>query len=225
VRRAVFLLTVLVGLVLTAGVASAHVEAEAEPSQTSAENATLTFNAEGESSTAGITRLEIAPPSDFDVKGATLASGPDGWTLAPTDLGFAVSGPALKPNEELEVAVKVPMLPAATETQLKALVTYSDGKVDRWIEERQPGQPEPEEPTALLTLEPSGSSESTSETTATSESSTTARDQTTTTAADSSGDDDSSVWPWVLGVLVVALIVAGVVLALVRRGRNGDTTT
>jgi len=220
-RRAVLLLTVLAGLVLTAGVASAHVEVEAEPAQTSAENATLTFTAEAESSTAGITRLEIAPPSDFDVKGATLASGPAGWALAPTDLGFAVSGPALKPGEALEAAVKVPKLPAATQTQLKALVTYSDGHVDRWIEERQPGQPEPEEPTALLTLE-QGAAGSTTSTTAAESSSTTAADETTTTVADDTedGDDSGSALPWIIGALVLAAIIAAAVVLFRRRGSS-----
>ena len=220
-RRAAFLLTVLVGLVVTAGVASAHVEVEAEPSQTSAENATLTFTAEAESTTAGITRLEIAPPSDFDVTGATLASGPAGWTLAPTDLGFAVSGPALPPGQELEAAVKVPKLPASTETQLKALVTYSDGHIDRWIEERQPGQPEPEEPTALLTLE-QGSAGSTTSTTSAESTSTTSSEETTTTVADTE-DDDSSALPWIIGAIVLAAIIAAVVVVLSRRGRSSTS--
>jgi uncharacterized protein YcnI len=224
-RRAVFVLTVLVGLVVTAGVASAHVEVEADPPQTSAQNATLTFTAEAESSTAGITRLEIAPPSGFDTKGVTLASAPDGWTLAETDLGFAFSGPALKPGEELEAAAKVPQLPSTTETQLKALVTYSDGHVDRWIEERQDGQPEPENPTALLTLEQGAESGSTTSTTAADSTSTTAADQTTTTVADDSEDDDSSsALPWIIGVIVLAAIIAAVVYALSRR-RGGSNTT
>ena len=100
---------------MTTGVASAHVEVEAEPSQASAENATLNVSAEAESDTAGIVRLEIAPLSDFDVTGVTLATAPDGWTLAPTDLGFAISGPALPAGQDLKAAVKAPKLPAATE--------------------------------------------------------------------------------------------------------------
>lgn len=209
--RKVLFVGAVIGFVLAmAGAASAHVEAEAEPAQTSAENATLTFTAEAESSTAGIVRLEIAPPYGFDSTGVTLANAPEGWTLSQTDLGFAFEGAALPAGEDLVAGAQVGTLPDETETEWKAIVTYSDGQVDRWIDERVDGEDEPQDPAALLTLErgaaPNTSSTSeASTTTTTAEAASSPTSATTTALADDEDDDDGG-----SGLLVAVIVIAAI---------------
>src|SRR5690606_36033294 len=50
--------------------------------------------------------------------------------------------------------VRVAQLPDSTELVFKALVNYSDGGVDRWIEEPSEANPNPENPAAVLRLAP-----------------------------------------------------------------------
>ena len=236
VRCAAVLLVAAALALVTATAALAHIEVEADPAQAGAANATLSFSAEGESTTAGIAKLEVISPEGFDAAGTQLASGPQGWTLSVTDRGFVVSGPALPPSEDLDVVVRVRKLPDAATSEFKALVTYSDGHVDRWIQLRQAGAPEPDMPAALLTLEPSPttsappstSTPSTSAPPSTSTPSTTAGSSTSTTepSADTSeSDDDSSNVGWVVAALVVAgAVAAGAVLFARSRRRPTDPT-
>ncbi|MGG2464797.1 DUF1775 domain-containing protein [Streptomyces sp. RGM 3693] len=44
------------------------------------------------------------------------------------------------------------LLTGASQLAFKALQTYSDGKIVRWIEAKRPGQPEPENPAPTLKL-------------------------------------------------------------------------
>lgn len=121
------------GLAL-ASPASAHVEVEAEGASALAENVTLAFTAESESSSAGITKLEVILPEGIKPTDVTYGKGPDGWTLAPTDRGYTVSGPAVAPGKEAAYSVTVRQLPDATSLAFKTLQSYSDNRVDRWIE-------------------------------------------------------------------------------------------
>ena len=66
-----------------------------------------------------------------------------------------MAGPALKVGQDAVFAVTVAQLPSnATELPFKTLETYSDGKVDRWIEIPEAGQPEPPNPAPVLKLKP-----------------------------------------------------------------------
>jgi hypothetical protein len=203
-----------------AGVAGAHVEVEAEPAQTGAEGATLTFTVEAESSTAGIQRMEVAQPEGFDATGATLASGPEGWTLSETDLGFAVEGAPVPAGEDLVAGVQVAALPSEAETEWKVIVTYSDGRVDRWIDERTPGGEEPEEPAALLTLEPGTETTTTSAPPTTEATTSTTAAASTTTAAAADGEDDDDGGNGLVIILIVVLaaaLIGGGAFAMSRR--------
>ncbi|MFJ9716976.1 DUF1775 domain-containing protein [Streptomyces sp. NPDC101213] len=121
-------------VLLAAVPAAAHVEVESAGAQALAENVRLTFVAESESATAGITELRVVLPEGIRPADVTYAGGPAGWEFAATADGYRVEGPAVKVGEDAELSVVVRQLPDAKELAFKTLQTYGDGKVDRWIE-------------------------------------------------------------------------------------------
>jgi uncharacterized protein YcnI len=120
--------------VATAGPAAAHAEVEAEGARALDQNVELTFSAESESSSAGITKLEVILPEGIVPADITYEEGPDGWKFAPTSRGYTVSGAKLAVGEDAEYVVTVRQLPDAESLVFKTLQSYGDGKVDRWIE-------------------------------------------------------------------------------------------
>jgi uncharacterized protein YcnI len=120
--------------VATASPAAAHAEVEAEGARALDQNVELTFSAESESASAGISKLEVILPNGITPQDITYEEGPKGWKFAPTGRGYTVSGPKLAVGEDAEYVVTVRQLPDAKELVFKTLQTYSDGKVDRWIE-------------------------------------------------------------------------------------------
>ncbi|MFJ1708652.1 DUF1775 domain-containing protein [Kitasatospora sp. NPDC088346] len=149
--RAAVLAAALVGLSALAGPASAHVEVTSSTPQALAVDAVVAFDAEGESSSAGIKEVRVVLPAGLAPADVSLAGGPEGWTLTPAEDGYTVAGPALAPGEDAEYRVKVRQLPAAAELAFKSVVTYTDGQVDRWIELPQAGA-EPAHPAPVLKL-------------------------------------------------------------------------
>ncbi|MFI8192054.1 DUF1775 domain-containing protein [Streptomyces sp. NPDC085946] len=121
-------------VLVTAGPAFAHVEVEAEEARALAENVELTFTAESESATAGITGLRVVLPEGITPADVTFGAGPEGWTFTANDDGYIVKGPAVRAGEDAEHSVVVRQLPDAEELAFKTLQTYSDGRIDRWIE-------------------------------------------------------------------------------------------
>ncbi|MFH0517634.1 DUF1775 domain-containing protein [Streptomyces sp. M41] len=120
--------------VTLAGPAAAHTEVEAEGARALDQNVALTFTAESESGTAGISKLEVILPEGITPQDITYKNGPQGWKLAPTGRGYTVSGPKLRVGEDAEYVVTVRQLPDAETLVFKTLQTYGDGRVDRWIE-------------------------------------------------------------------------------------------
>ncbi|WP_329048194.1 DUF1775 domain-containing protein [Streptomyces violaceus] len=119
--------------VATAGPAAAHAEVEAEGARALDQNVALTFSAASESSSAGITELEVILPKGVTADDITYKEGPEGWKLEPTSRGYTVSGAKLDVGEDAEHVVVVRQLPDVKELVFKTLQSYSDGRVDRWI--------------------------------------------------------------------------------------------
>ncbi|MGI5197016.1 DUF1775 domain-containing protein [Streptomyces sp. CA-288835] len=120
--------------VVTAGPAAAHAHVEAEGARALDQNVPLTFSAASESGTAGISKLEVILPKGIAPGDVTYKKGPTGWKLTATDRGYTVSGPKLAVGEDAEYVVNVRQLPDAKSLVFKTVQSYSDGKVDRWIE-------------------------------------------------------------------------------------------
>ncbi|GAP45420.1 predicted protein [Streptomyces azureus] len=134
-RRLTSVSAVLVaGVVATAGPAYAHTEVEADDARALAQNVTLDFHAASESSSAGITKLEVVLPKGITPADVTYEQGPKGWKFDTTSRGYTVSGAKLAVGEDAEFSVTVRQLPDVKELVFKTLQTYSDGRIDRWID-------------------------------------------------------------------------------------------
>ncbi|MFI5527850.1 DUF1775 domain-containing protein [Kitasatospora sp. NPDC051853] len=120
-------------LVAVAGPASAHAGVSASDPRRLAENVTVTFKSEAESTTAGVTSLQVVLPEGIPAQGVSLKSAPTGWTLTPTENGYTVAGPALEIGTDAEHSILVRQLPDADALVFKTVETYGDGKVSRWI--------------------------------------------------------------------------------------------
>jgi hypothetical protein len=222
------LTTLLTGslLLLGAGTAAAHVEAEAEEGAQAGDGpVAVSFVAEAESASAGITGIKTQLPTGVLPESVSLASGPDGWTLAPTDDGYEITGPALAVGTEAEYAITIAQLPAdRTEFVLKTLVRYSDGSEDAWIEEPTADNPEPENPAPAITVAPAAAptSSSASSSAPSSPTPTSSDPADPTTPPQAQVTDDQGTPTWVVVAIVVVVVLAAVVggLALSRRSRS-----
>ncbi|HEY0700256.1 MAG TPA: DUF1775 domain-containing protein, partial [Micromonospora sp.] len=153
-RLALVSATTAFSLAALAGPASAHVEVSADKARAGATDVTLSFAAESESTRAGIVSLRVVLPAGIAPADVTWVSGPSGWTLKPGTDGYTVTGPALKPGADAKYRVKVAALPGdARSLAFKTLQTYSDGRVDRWIEIPTGGS-KPDNPAPVLALAP-----------------------------------------------------------------------
>jgi uncharacterized protein YcnI len=170
-RRAGIVAVLASAAVLTAaGVASAHVTVHPESYAKGATDGVLAFRVPNEEASASTTEVQVFLPTDHPVLGV-LVSPQDGWTAkvtsaklktpVKTDDGTitdAVSeitwtGGRITPGHYEDFNVAFGQLPADTDQlTFKALQTYSDGKIVRWIEEAGPGDAEPENPAPVLKL-------------------------------------------------------------------------
>jgi len=133
--------------------AFAHVIVEAQPGTPGATDATLKITAAAESSTAGISKIDVTADPAIPADQVTLVSGPSGWTVSPgSSGGFAVGGTALGKGEDAVVTLKVKQLPSAPQVVFKVLQSYSDGDVERWIELPGPDGKEPDKPAPIVKL-------------------------------------------------------------------------
>lgn len=136
--------------------------------------AKLTFRVPNESDTASTTKVEVNLPAETPFASVSLKPVA-GWTMAPvksklakpieahgTQLTEAVSkitwtavgDAAIKPGQFQEFDVSLGPLPEVNQVVFKALQTYSDGTIVRWIDEPTTDGSEPEHPAPVLTLTP-----------------------------------------------------------------------
>jgi uncharacterized protein YcnI len=173
-RAAVVLAAAVVGVVGFAPAASAHVTVTPSTA-VQGSYAKITFRVPNEKADASTVKVEINLPADKPLASVSLKPVP-GWTgvatrsalPAPvkTDDGeiteavtkitwTAVGDGGVKPGEFQEFDVSLGPLPKADQIVFKALQTYSDGEIVRWIEEPTGGA-EPENPAPVLKLTPAG---------------------------------------------------------------------
>ncbi|TDC57675.1 DUF1775 domain-containing protein [Micromonospora sp. KC207] len=130
------------------------------------------FRVPNESDEASTTKVEVVLPENAPVGSVSTMPVP-GWTVAvekrKVDPPVQVHGSevteavakitwtstgdaAVKPGQFQEFPVSMGPLPQVGTMVFKALQTYSDGTVVRWIEEPTAGAEEPEHPAPVLTL-------------------------------------------------------------------------
>ncbi|GGQ71942.1 YcnI family copper-binding membrane protein [Kitasatospora griseola] len=173
VRRSVGTLVVAAGALLASAVpAFAHVSVQPGSAQQGGYTA-VAFRVPNESDTASTVKLEVSLPLDHPMASVRTQPLP-GWTATlekskldkPLDshgqqITEAVSkitwtadaGTKIAPGQFEEFKVSLGALPTDTDKlTFKALQTYDNGDVVRWIEESKDGQPEPAKPAPVLSL-------------------------------------------------------------------------
>ncbi|WP_330308441.1 MULTISPECIES: DUF1775 domain-containing protein [unclassified Streptomyces] len=210
-------------VLLTAGPAAAHVEVESEQAQALAENVEISFDAESESDTAGITQIRVVLPEGIAPADVTYGEGPKGWKFTANEDGYTVKGPAVKAGVNAEYSVVVKQLPDAEELAFKTLQTYSDGRTDRWIELDE-GSEQPAPVLKLKAAAAGAKSASPTPSDTASESASPAAEEpepSSTPVAEAAKDDDGglSTGAWI-GIGAAVAVIAGAGVYLVRR-RSG----
>ena len=204
-------------VLLTAGPAAAHVEVESDKAQALAENVEISFDAEAESDTAGIAEVRVILPKGIAPGDVTYGEGPKGWKFTTAADGYTVKGPALKAGVNAEYSVVVRQLPDVKELAFKSLQTYSDGKIDRWIELDESS----EQPAPVLKLKAAAPgakavSPSPSESPSPVPSATPTPTPTAEATEATSDDGGMSAGAWI-GIGAAVVVVAGAAVYLVRR--------
>ncbi|WP_225438409.1 YcnI family protein [Candidatus Frankia nodulisporulans] len=217
--------------------ASAHVTVHADDPTRGTSDAVLAFRVPNERPNATTTRLEVAFPTATPLLGVLVAPHP-GWTFAVTNTALKppvktddgtitdavsrVTWTANSPADAIpaggyaDFTVTAGQLPDTPTLTFKALQTYSSGEIVRWIDEEQPGQPEPDDPAPVLTLTAASSAPA---------SAASADDQQTTARGSASSSDTTA---RVLGGLGIGLAVVfgagGYLLGRRRPAKAGPTS-
>jgi uncharacterized protein YcnI len=146
-----------------AGAAGAHVSVS-PGTATPGGDVVIAFQVPTESDTASTVKLEVQVPTDKPIGSVAVAPVP-GWTVATQSTGGHVSkitwtantpDTSIRSGQFQEFPISLEALPDTDKLVFKALQTYSDGTVVRWIDEPVEGQPEPEHPAPVLTLAKGG---------------------------------------------------------------------
>jgi uncharacterized protein YcnI len=215
-RRFLFVLVGILAAMLAFAVsAAAHVTVSAPGATSGGGDAQITFRVPVEKNvpTVGFT---VQLPTDTPIASVDVAAMP-AWTHTQTttklakpietddgEITSAVSqitwkatGRGLEPGEYGQFTILAGQLPDASSLTFKALQTYSDGSVVRWIETPAPGsKDEPEHPAPVLSL---------------------TADQPKAASA------PSNTGPVVLSIIALVLAAAALGVALVGRVRRRST--
>jgi uncharacterized protein YcnI len=189
----------------------------------------VTFRVPNETDSTDTTKLEVNLPADTPIASVSLKPLA-GWTAvtvksklatpiktddaeitdAITKITWTASaGAAIKPGQFQEFDVSLGPLPATGQIVFKALQTYSDGTVVRWIDEPATDGSEPEHPAPTLKLTPAAAAGAAAPA---------AGAPTVTSEATAKGDDDNGT-PWGIAGVVLGLIA--LVLGLLAYRRAG----
>jgi uncharacterized protein YcnI len=176
-RFAVVVAVTAVAVLGFGGPAAAHVTVN-PATATQGGYAKLTFRVPNEKATAGTVTVEVVFPEDAPIPSVSVKPVP-GWTAQinrrtlgePIEAGHgaqisevvgsivwtASAGAEIGPGQFQEFDVSAGPLPAVDRIIFKALQTYSDGEVVRWIDEpNNDPTVELEKPAPVLTLTPAG---------------------------------------------------------------------
>ncbi|HSS10504.1 MAG TPA: YcnI family protein [Acidimicrobiales bacterium] len=226
-------------VVAMAAPAFAHVTTDPDSAPQGGE-ITLVFRVPNEEASANTIQFEVDIPTDHPLLGIDVEPLP-GWTAKVSQVNLnppvqtddgpvnqavnqiiwtATAGGGIAPGQFQEFRVLVQTLPKnANQVVFKALQTYSDGNIVRWIDPVTAGQPAPDHPTPILILTAAASDGSTP-TTAPAKStgsSTQAAVDVSKLAKQSSVDSARTVG--VIGLLVGALGLIVAVIAIATRPR------
>jgi uncharacterized protein YcnI len=208
--------------------ASAHVTVN-PGTATQGGYAKVTFRVPNETDSTNTTKLQVTLPEQTPIASVSLKPVP-GWTLAAekavlakpieahgaqiteavrTLTWTATGDAAIKPGQFQEFDVSLGPLPEADQMVFKALQTYSDGTIVRWIDEPTTDGTEPEKPAPVLKLTPAAATDAAATT------------PTVTAQAETGSDDGNGSWTGIVGIV---LGLAALVLGLLAYRRSGSHT-
>ncbi|MFD7991748.1 YcnI family copper-binding membrane protein [Streptomyces mexicanus] len=216
--------------------AFAHVTVQPEGTATKGGYAVVDFKVPNERDNASTTKVEVNFPTDHPLA-SVMPQPMNGWKIditksklakpvqmhgetiseAVTKVTWTADGDGIEPGFFQKFPVSVGQLPEdADQLVFKALQTYSDKEVVRWIEVPRKGQAEPDNPAPVLELAaPSGSDGQ-----AASDDATPAAARSGTASAAAQNDTDTTAR--VLGILGIVIGAAGVAYG-VFAGRRRTT--
>lgn len=217
------------GLLLAVPVAAqAHVTVNPDTAEAGS-YATLVFKVPTEKADASTTRIEVDLPTEHPFTSVSYQPVP-GWTTtittsklaqpvktedgtiteAPTKIVWTAGKDAgIKAGQFQQFPVSVGVVPDVPSVSFKAIQTYSDGSVVKWVDPTKPGSPEPEHPAPVLTIGAAASQASPS-------------NAPSVAAAPQPADDsssDSGVWFGVAGLAVGVVALLAALYAVTRRSR------
>jgi len=229
-------------VVVLSSPAFAHVSVQPEGAAAKGGYAVIDFKVPNERDDASTTKLEVTFPTDHPLASA-MPEPMNGWKIkvtkaklakplevhgekiseAVSKITWTAAGKGVEPGYFQKFPVSVGALPENTdELVFKALQTYSDNEVVRWIEVQKEGAEEPENPAPVLALSAAsedGHSHGSTAEDASDESSDskTAENTAADTSVSPDGSDTTARVLGVVGIVVGALGVAYGVLAGRRR--------
>ncbi|AGZ42340.1 YcnI family protein [Actinoplanes friuliensis] len=216
-----------------AGPAAAHVTVNASTAVQGG-YAKVTFRVPNESDDTNTTKVEVNLPADTPFASVSLKPVA-GWTMVATkgklakpieahgtQISEAVSkvtwtatgDAAIKPGQFQEFDVSIGPLPQTPQVVFKALQTYSDGTIVRWIDEPTTDGSEPEKPAPVLKLTAAAATDAPAAATGPSVAAA------PEAAADTESDSSTGTW---LGVVGIVLGLAALVLGLLAYRRSSAT--
>ncbi len=171
VRVAVVVLSALVTVLASAGLAAAHVSVSS-PDAGAGGYGKLVFRVPNESDSASTVKIRIQIPTDPPFASMSVQPVP-GWTATTTKtplvppvtdddgnqiteavsvVEFDAGAGGIAPGQFQEFALSGGPFPEADSLTFPVIQTYSDGNESAWIEPTVDGQAEPEHPAPVLAL-------------------------------------------------------------------------
>ncbi|MEV0175073.1 YcnI family protein [Streptomyces sp. NPDC050803] len=220
--------------------AFAHVSVQPEGEAAKGGYAVVDFRVPNESDTASTVKLEVTFPADHPLASARPEAIP-GWDAkvttskldkpielhgqkideAVSKITWTATGKGIRPGFFQKFPVSMGQLPEDTdELVFKAIQTYSDDEVARWIEIQQEGQEEPENPAPVLTLSEASEDGHGHGSEAGEEPADDASPAAATTTADSADSDSSDTTARVLGVVGIVVGAVGVAYGVLAGRRR-----
>lgn len=224
-------------VLILAGTASAHVSVQPQGEAAKGGYATVNFKVPNERDDASTTKVEVNFPTDHPLASVMPQAVP-GWDIEVTKsklakplemhgqkINEAVSKVTwtakgdkdergIRPGGFQQFPLSIGQLPEdADQLVFKAIQTYDNKEVVRWIEEQKDGAAEPESPAPVLKLTAATTDEHSAAVSATAK----AADKQTTAAADESSSDTTA---RVLGIVGIVIGAAGVVFGVLAGRRR-----
>ena len=224
-------------VVVLSSPAFAHVSVQPEGTAAKGGYAVVDFKVPNERDNASTSKVEVTFPTDHPLASA-MPEPVQGWdikvtkatldkplelhgekiTEAVSKITWTATGDGIEAGFFQKFPVSVGTLPEdADELVFKAIQTYSNKEVVRWIEVQEDGQEEPENPAPVLALSAASEDEHTHGSTATEA----AEDTVENTAADTTASADSSdTTARVLGVVGIVVGLVGVAYGVLAGRRR-----